>query len=316
MRRSALFAALLTLAMVGLLAQPASAANSVGFTTVTLSGSTATVDGTFAFPAITTPQDVGGLNTQFAVPEVAAAAGTDLTAGKIIPINGGLRFVWEVSNMPAEVPPEGVRYTWAFKIGTTQFQLQAKRTNLLSVTTTEDPVGHIQQAAAQKNFFQLRGACQTNYQGTPSAGCYHLAWLNGAFDIAGKKVTMDMPYETRDQIGRVVAPEFKPGVILDEQQTAGSSITANFQVVVSNTTTSDFINGWEPYFVGGRVQLGVANHTSQPDGVGYGAPVTLKPDGTFDATVSGLTASANTVFARACNGTTASCVYTSQRVVF
>lgn len=314
MRRTALLATLLTLASVGLLAQPAAAANSVAFTDVTLSGNTATVEGTYAFPAITTPQDVGGTNTAFAVPEVAAAAGVDLVAGKIIPITGGLRFVWEISNMPPEVPPEGVRYTWSFKIGTTQFQLQAKRTNLASTTTTEDPVGHIQQFAAQKNFFQLRGACQTEYQGAPVAGCYHLAWLNGAFNIAAKTVTMDLPYETRDQIGRLVAPEFKPGVVLEEQQTASSSITSNFQVVISNTTTSDYINGWEPYFVGGRVQLGVGNHTASPEGITYGAPVSLNA-GTFEATLSGLSGSANTVFVRACNGTTATCAYASQRVI-
>ncbi|HEX9891695.1 MAG TPA: hypothetical protein VGB28_06490 [Actinomycetota bacterium] len=314
MHRKALLATLLALASVGLLAQPA-AANSVSFTDVTLSGNTATVEGAYAFPAIATAQDVGGLNTNFAVHDVAVAAGVDLTAGKIIPINGGLRFVWEISNMPAEVPPEGVRYTWALKIGNTQYQLQAKRTNLASTTTTEDPVGHVQQLAAQKNFFQLRGACQTSYQGTPAAGCYHLAWLNGSFDIAGKKVSMDWPYNTKDQIGRLVAPDFVPGVVLEEVLVASSSITSNFQVVVSNTTTSDYINGWEPYFAGGRVQLGIGNHTSGPEGISYGAPVTLNADGTFDATLSGLSGSANTIFARACNGTTATCAYTSQRVI-
>jgi hypothetical protein len=57
----------------------------------------------------------------------------------------------------------------------------------------------------------------------------------------------------------------------------------------------------------------VANQVNDPAGVGYGPAVTLKPDGTFDATVAGLSASANTVFARACNGTT--CAYASQRVI-
>jgi hypothetical protein len=138
---------------------------------------------------------------------VAEAAGIDLVDAKVLPLpdGSGLRFIWEVSNLPAQVPPEGVRYNWSFTAGGAQFQLQAKRTNLASVTTTEDPVGYVQQVS-KGDFFQLRGACQTSYQGTPAAGCYHLAFLKGAFDVANKQVSIDVPYQTRDSIGRLSPP--------------------------------------------------------------------------------------------------------------
>ena len=48
-----------------------------------------------------------------------------------------------------------------------------------------------------------------------------------------------MPYETRDAIGRLVAPEFGPGVVIEENLTATMSIVAAFQAVVGNTSTSD-----------------------------------------------------------------------------
>lgn len=288
----------------------ASAAPTVAISGVAVTGDKGSVSGTAAFEAITAPQSVGGTNVNWANAAVAEAAGINLVDGKIVPLeNGtGLRFIWEVSNLPAQIPPEVVRYTWGFKIGTTQYQLQAKRTNLASVTTAEDPVNHIQQAAAQREFFQLRGACVTSYEGAPISGCYHLAFLNGSFDIAGKRVIMDLPYETRDEIGRLVAPEFKPGVVLEENQSAGMSIAAAFQAVAGNTTTSDYTNGWEPYYVGPQVTLGVAGAGAAPETVTFNTPATLN-GGTFSGSVSGLTAAKNTVFARACNGM--ECSFTS-----
>jgi hypothetical protein len=188
--------------VAGLAAMPAGAAPQLAITDAVRDGATATVSGTAAFAPITEAQSVQGLNTGFAEPAVAAAAGIDLTDAKIQPLadGSGLRFVWQLSSMPAQVPPEGVRYTWSFRIGGTQFQLQAKRTNLASITTAEDPVGHAKQATVG-NYFQLRGACVANYEGTPTAGCYHLAFLKGGFDTAAKTVSMDLPFQTRDAIG-------------------------------------------------------------------------------------------------------------------
>jgi hypothetical protein len=291
----------------------ASAAPAVTITGVTLNGGTGSVTGTAAFTAITEAQSVGGTNTNWGPAQaapLAEATGVNLVDAKIAPLaNGaGLRFIWELQNLPAQVPPEAVRYTWSFKIGTNQYQLQAKRTNLASITTVEDPVNHIQQAAAQREFFQLRGACQAAYEGLPTAGCYHLAFLNGSFDVAGKRVTMDLPYETKDEIGRVVAPDFKPGAVIEENLTANMSITAAFQAVVGNTTTSDYTVGWSPYHAGPQVTLGAGAANAEPTTVTYNSPATLN-GGTFNGTVSGLTAAKNTVFARACNGT--ECSFTS-----
>ncbi|MGI9016231.1 MAG: hypothetical protein ACR2HR_03850 [Euzebya sp.] len=49
---------------------------------------------------------------------------------------------------------------------------------------------------------------------------------------------------------------------ISEVLTAGASITGSFQAVVSNNTTSSFINGWTPIFTGPTVQLGVGRSTT------------------------------------------------------
>ncbi len=300
-------------ACVGILAAlagPAAANGQVTITEAARTGNTATVSGTVVFPEVTGPQNVGGTGTAFANPQVAQAAGIDVTSATITPIDGGLRFTIETAAMPQAVPPEVVRYLWSFHINGRSYQLQAKKTNLASTTTTEDPVSHVQQAAAQKDFFQLRGACVTSYQGTPVAGCYHLAWLNGSFDAAGGKVTMDMPFNTRDQIGRLVAEDFKPGAALVEFQNAGTSIAGCFQAVVGTAGTCDYINGWNTYYIGGQVHLGVGTANTAPQDASYTVPATVT-DGSFTGTIGGMSNLLSTVFVRACNGTT--CVYGSVR---
>jgi hypothetical protein len=284
---------------------PAGAAPSVSLTGASRSGAIATVSGTALFEA-GQATSVGGTNTDFARVEVADAAGVNLTDAKIQPLANGLRFIWELNSMPAQVPPEGVRYTWAFSIGTNAYQLQAKRSNVASITTFEDPLGHARHIGS--DFFQLRGACQASYEGAPVAGCYHLAWLTGSFDIANKRVTVDLPYETKDELGRVVAPDFKPGVVLTENQQATMSITAAFQAVVGNTSTSDFTNGWTEYFVNGVVQLAVGTAGQAPENQNYTQTATLS-GGNFTGTISGLTTSKNTVYVRACQAQV--CSYTS-----
>ena len=297
--------------VLGLAAVPAAAAPpALAISGATLDGTgAALVSGTAVFAPLAA-QSVGGDNVAFANPDAAKAAGIDLTDAQIAPLEdgSGLRFIWKLSSLPAQTPPEGVRYTWSFKIGDTQYQLQAKRTNIGSITTAEDPVGHVKQAAAQKEFFQLRGACVASYEGTPTAGCYHLAFLNGKIDQAAGTVHMDLPYETRDAIGRLVAPDFKPGAVIEENLTANMSIVAAFQAVIGNTTTSDYTNGWNPYFVGKRVDLAVGSAKSLPEELTYTTRATLSGD-SFSGTVTGLSATANTIFARACNGT--ECTFTS-----
>lgn len=294
--------------ILGLTAMPASAEGpTVTITDAVRSGATATVSGTAIIPDVIEAQSVGGTNTQFANADVADTAGVDLTDAKIQPLpnNAGLRFIWQLKSLPEQVLPEGVRYTWAFKIGETQYQLQAKSTNMASITTAEDPVGHAKQLAAAKPFFQLRGACVTNYEGSPSAGCYHLAFLDGRFDTANGTVSMDLPYQTRDSIGRLVAEDFKPGAIIEENLTANMSITAAFQAVVGNTYTSDYTNGWTPYVTGKRVDLAVGGPSSDPAGLDYSGTTTMTDD-SFTGTVSGLSTRIDTVFARACAGTVCS----------
>jgi len=286
---------------------PAGAAPQVAITSAVRNGAQATVSGTAAFTPSAEPVSVGGTNTNFANAAFAEQAGIDLVDARIAPLadGKGLRFIWQLKNLPEQVPPEGVRYTWALQIAGRQYQLQAKRTNMTSITTLEDPVNHVQQLAVG-GFFQLRGACQTSYEGLPTSGCYHLAFLSGGFDAAKDQVFLDWPYETRDEIGRLVAPDFKPGVVLEELLTASMSITAGMQAFISNTTVSDYNNGWTPYFVGNVVQLGVGAASTSPASATYTSRAALSGD-TFTGTVSGVSDKNNTVFVRACNA--AECSY-------
>jgi hypothetical protein len=290
--------------IVGMVAMPASAAApTLAFSDAVRTGTKAVVGGTAAFPTITDAVSVGGTNTNWANADVANAVGINMTDAKIQPLadGSGLRFIWVLSSMPEQTPPEGVRYTWSFKIGETQYQLQAKRTNMGSLTTAEDPVNHAKQLASQQPFFQLRGACVTSYEGLPTAGCYHLAFLKGEFNVANKTVSMDLPYNTRDQIGRLVAPDFKPGAVLEPNETAAMSITAAFQAVIGNANTSDYTNGWTSYYTGKRVDLAVGPANAEPEGLDFSFPTTITGD-SFRGEVTGMSNSNNTVYARACSG--------------
>ena len=303
MTRFRMLAAVVSLGIITALMAPAGAAPGLTVSGITKVGNIATVNGSAVFESLPEPASVGGFDTEFAQVDVAGGAGINLVDAKIQPIDGGLRFIWQLSDLPDQVPPEGVRYTWAFAIGQNAYQLQAKRTNVASVTTLEDPVNHITHVG--NDFFQLRGACSASYAGTPTSGCYHLAWLAGSFDTTNNQVTVDLPYQTKDQIGRLVAPDFKSGVVLSENLQATMSITAAFQAVVGNTYTSDYINGWEQYFVGGVVQLAAAPAGRNPVTQNYTSSATLTGSD-FVGSIP-LTTVNNTVYIRACSVKT--CTY-------
>jgi hypothetical protein len=300
---------LITTALVAALALtslPAGADGAISGSAV-VDGSTATVSGTALIDAPEGAFSVGGTKTAF------AAAGTpiELAGADIELLDDGLRFIWRVEDLPATVPPEGIRYTWSFLAGGKSFQLQAKRTNVASVTTTEDPVGHALQAASTEDWFQLRGACEEMYRGTPTAGCYHLTFLDGEFDPDADTITVDLPFGTRDSIGRAVAETFQRGVEITPNETAGASIAGSFQAVISNNTISSFINGWTPVITGPVVQLGVGRSTANPNTVNYATTADYDlVTGAFSGTVSGVTALNDTVFARVCHGLRTDCVTT------
>lgn len=314
-RAAALVAALLVILPMA----PASSAPQVSVTEATVSDGQVTVVGTATFPAITTPQSVVGdeaINTRGDLGGSAAgdAAGLDLIDARIQPLaNGsGLRFIWYVSDLPDQgIPPEIVRYTWSFKIGTRLFQLQAKSTNVASSTTLEDPVGHAQQLQGQRPFFQLRGACTTSYLGTPVQGCYHLAFLQGAVSTTANTISVDLPFNTRDSIGRLVAPEFVPGAVMEDnggEGSAGMVIAASFQAVVSNTITSHYINGIDAYRIGEQLHVAVGAPGANPAGLSYTTAATRSGD-SFTATLPQGAASNAAVYVRACHGT--ECTYAS-----
>lgn len=287
-------------ALLALSALPAGAEDPSVTATATRDGDTAVVSGQATFVEADGPFDVGGTRTGFAHDDAANTLGINLQSASVDVTDEGVAFTWQLSELE-EVPPEAVRYTWAFTAGGQEFQLQAKRSNVASITTAEDPVGHAQQAQSGEDWFQLRGACEAEYQGAPVSGCYHLAFLDGSFDTDANTVTMLMPFETTDRLGRVVAPGFTPGAEIVPVTTANSSITATVQAMVSNTTTESYINDWETFFAGAAVQgfVGDADDVA-PSFLQEWEDLDLSDDGSFSGTLS-TSAGGDTVHLRACN---------------
>jgi hypothetical protein len=207
----------------------------------TASGGTLSVSGSAAFNGegpVQVAEDVAGDGPGHA--DLARNAGVDLVGARVYqpdPADPTLVFEWKTANLPAPGSlPEVVRYTWPFKLmtpsGEKTYQLQAKLTNVASVTVPDDPAGHAS-ADRASGFFQLRGNCVTNYQGTPVANCPHITWLTGSFDTATDTVRINLP------LGQTYAPDIAPGALLQPNVVATTTITASFQAVVSNAATSD-----------------------------------------------------------------------------
>lgn len=239
--------------------------------------------------------------TEFAEPQVADALGLDLQDAFLEELEdgSGLRFTWQMaSDIPAEGVPEAVRYNWAFQAGDQTYQLQVKRTNLLNITTAEAPIDHVTEFAEGDWFFQLRGACTPQYlvPGSPVAGCYHLGFFDGDVDASAGTVSMVLPYEAQDAIGRLVAGTFQRGTPIIESQSAGMSITASGQAVVSNTATSQFINGWGTYYPGTVVSVGLGDAERATSGYTL---LDTDGDGSFAGTLDGA---GTHLWVEACSG--------------
>jgi choice-of-anchor B domain-containing protein len=283
----------------------------------TFEGDTATVSGSVEFPESTGPESVGGNKSSFNSNTAAAgaAAGLELVDAKIAPIEDRLRFIWEVGDLPdpqTGVLPEVVRYDWNLRIeGTgTGYQLEAKRTGLLSANTAEDPLHHVGRGAEES--FRLRGDCG-NYNDLPVPECHHLSYLEGSFDYENDRVTIDWPYETMDHLGNVVAPDFTPEATLLPATFQGMSISAAFQpgTTTSSNAVSNSINGWNAYHVEPLVQLVAGPAGERPTRLTFG-PTASRSDHSFTGQVSGVDDASNTVYVRAC--ARSSCGYASLRV--
>ncbi len=239
--------------------------------------------------------------TEFADQQAADALGLDLQDAFIEEVEdgSGLRFTWQMAtDIPAEGVPEAVRYNWAFQAGDQTYQLQVKRTNLLNITTAEAPIDHAAELAEGDWFFQLRGACTPEYlvAGSPVAGCYHLGFFDGDVDTSTGTVSMVLPYEAEDAIGRLVAGTFRRGTPITESQSAGMSITASGQAVVSNTATSQFINGWGTYYPGTVVSVGLGDAEGPTSGYSL---LDTAGDGSFAGTLVGA---GTHLWVEACSG--------------
>jgi hypothetical protein len=268
--------------------------------TASVQGTTLAVSGTATF---------GGQALQTVAPDVAGDGplhadasrelGVDLVAARVHQPNPNeptLVFEWQATNLPAPIP-EGVRYFWPFMLNTPAgdktYFLQAKATNLASVTVADDPVGHVTHSGAA---FQLRGNCGTL---VAIQNCGHLGWLEGQYDLAADTVRIELP------IGSALAPEVVPGARLIPFDYAGGTIAAAYQAVVSNATVTDYADWIEDfaYTVPSKgVSLGIAPAGTDPANVTFSKDATLGEGDSFTGSldVSGLAPGSYEVFAKAC----------------
>lgn len=255
-------------------------------------GNVVTFSGTAAGGADLGAQSINGLITDFQESNVGSAGQINLVDALMESTPDGINFTWLLDNLAAPPPPEGVRYTWSFAIDDATFQLQAKTTNLGSVTLADDPAGHVTNAGAS---FQVRGNCVAEYLGTPVANCPHIGWVEGAFNTSDNTVTMFVPYGFHEAI--------QPGVVVVEHQTASASVSANFQAVISNNTTGSQINAWaKPFSAGLVVYVSAASADTDLDKLKGGVPVELNEDGSFSGEIE--LEDDEVAFVRACTGFT------------
>lgn len=123
-------------------------------------------------------------------------AGLDLVAGAINKAGANLEFIVTHAAMPPSGSlQEGLRFLWAFRVGSKDFRITAKtadvgKPDVLAGQTTErvgnvDPQGH----------FRLEGNCQAGATVgvLQPINCEPLAYIEGAFDPAAKTLTVIVP---------------------------------------------------------------------------------------------------------------------------
>lgn len=286
---------------------PGSTPTSVDGLGVSKSGLSVNVNGSATFggePPVTVSEDTAG---DAPAADLADDTGVDLVSAAAYqpdPAIPSLFFEWRVTGLPQTGSlPEAIRYTLPFKIGTKQFQLQAKLSNVGSVTVVDDPQGH---PAHVGNAFQLRGNCVANYPQAPVplANCPHLAWLGGTFDAANKIVRIKVP------LG--ITPEFAPGAVLERNVSTNTSlvqISATYQAVASSGTTTGDVSDWGSdddtfkYAIPKQeVRLGLTPAGTPVEQVGFGTASTLSGS-SFTGSLTAPGPGTYDLWARACFGT-------------
>lgn len=269
---------------------------------VGLEGANLSVEGAAAFsgerPVLMATDPAGDAPA----PQASFEAGVDLLDTEIHqpdPDTPTLRMNIHVSNLPVTGSlPETVRYSVPFRIGTSQWQVQAKLTNFSSVTLLDDPQGHVRPLG----HFQLRGNCTTSWQGTPVANCPHVAWLDGEFDTGTNTIRVDIP------LG--IASEFAPGNTMIKNTSSNATlvdIMAAYNAVVASTAAADVSAieaEWSYPIPTKDVLLGIAPAGTPPQLVSFDTAAALVEGDAFAGALdtSGLAPGEYDVYAKACFG--------------
>ena len=235
--------------------------------------------------------------------------GTDLVSADVSvpdPTEQVLQFRWHITGLPRTgAIPEATFYRWGITVnGTTNYVLQAKFSNLISLSVLDDPQGVVTNIGAS---FQLRGSCgQENVggQNLPLNNCHSLAFLTGSLNTSTDTVSIDLP------MGQSYDEDIVPGASLTPYNYDTQPIVAGASVFASEPFEEDGMD-WDQDAVPAytipspQVLLGIAPAGTDVSNVSFGTPGTLKDDGSFSGSVStaGLASGSYDVWAKACFAT-------------
>lgn len=204
------------------------------------------------------------------------------------PLDPTLEFSIPLAELNFQPLPEAIRYLWQFSVGGEEFWIQAKTSDVSTVTAfSDDPQGSLTHIPGS---FRLRGNCG---EVGLVATCVHLAWLDGVFDTGRNEVRINLPLDL------FAAPEITRGASIDPED----GMTASIQAVVSSDATSDTVFQDIAYEIGGKtVRVGIVPAGSPP---AFTTDATVAFDNTFSASldVSDLAPGDYDVWTEACFAT-------------
>jgi hypothetical protein len=291
---------------------PGPTPSSVSGLAARVSGAAVTVSGAAAFggesPVVVGTDNAGDGPTHAVNAQIDTATGVDLLSADVSqpdPAKQQLVFRWHVAGLPQTgAVPEITFYRWGLQVnGTTNYVLQAKFSNVLSLTWLDDQSGpptHI------GGTFQLRGGCGPQTVGgqqLPLNNCHSLAFLTGGFDPATNTVKFVLP------LGQSYDKDIVPGAVLTPFNYDTQPIVAGYGVLAANANTEDGMD-WDtdavPQYVipSPAVSLAIAPAGTAPSAVTFSTAATLAADGSFTGSLAttGLAHGAYAVFAKACFG--------------
>lgn len=189
-----------------------------------------------------------------------------------------MTFAWRLRDLTDAPPPEVVRYYWQFGVGAGRMALQAKTSDFVSAANAAStPQGVIANATSYTEHYQqtgdlpqfrIRGNCETI---VAVNSCGHVAWADGAFDVAGDEIRFHVPLDSD------ATPALRPGARLAPDDNGAYSA---IQAGADNAQTRDTVAQTVTYTIPERTAT--ATLTAE-DGTTTVVAMTIGEDGAISA---------------------------------